>query len=245
MTARLITGAIVFTALVGGCATPGVLRELPDPLFGAVRPAPAPAARPVRPRLIPEPVLPREPELRRIRGATVVVDAGHGGKDPGAQGVGPQAEKTVNLDIAMTLAQLLEERGARVVTTRNTDRFISLDERAALAERYGADLFVSIHADSAQRASATGTTVYIARGASGQSVHAAESIVSALERAGIECRGVEDAGFRVLMGHSRPAVLIECGFLSNYAEARRLAIPSYQADLAAAITDGIADHFSR
>jgi len=176
---------------------------------------------------------------------TIVVDAGHGGKDPGALGVGPLPEKTININVAMKLARLLEQRGAHVVTTRDSDRFITLDGRAALAERTRADLFVSIHADAARRASATGATVYIARNAHRESVQAAESILAALERAGIECRGIRRAGFRVLVGHSRPAVLVECGYLTNRAEAQRLSTPSYQAHITEAVAEGIADHFSR
>lgn len=239
--AGLATGLIVLTALVGGCATPGVLPQLPDPLFGSVHRRPT-----VLPERVPEPVPPPvAPGPRPIRGVTVVVDAGHGGKDPGALGVGPQPEKTVNLGIATMLAGLLEERGARVITSREGDRFISLDGRAALAERSRADLFVSIHSDAARRSSASGATVYIARNASTDSVLAGESIAAALRRAGISCRGVRRAGFRVLVGHSRPAVLVECGFLTNPGEAYLLATPAYQAKIAAAIADGITNHLSR
>ena len=171
-----------------------------------------------------------------------MVDAGHGGKDPGALGVGPMREKAVNLAVARRLAGLLRHRGATVVTTRDSDVFISLDGRAETAERYRADLFVSIHADAAQRSSASGATVYIARNASWASSRAGERIAGAFKRAGIACRGVNKAGFRVLVGHSRPAVLVECGFLTNYYEARLLATGAYQAKLAAAIADGITDH---
>ena len=237
----LIFGLIALVTLAGGCAAPGVLRQLPDPLFGSVHRRPA-----VLPERVPEPVPPPvAPGPRPIRGVTVVVDAGHGGKDPGALGVGPQPEKTINLNIATMLAGLLEERGARVITSREGDRFISLDGRAALAERSRADLFVSIHADAARRSSASGATVYIARNASTESVQAGESIAAALKREGIQCRGVRRAGFRVLVGHSRPAVLVECGFLTNPSEAYLLATPAYQARVAAAIADGIANHLAR
>ena len=124
--------------------------------------------------------------------------------------------------MARELARLLRERGAEVVTTRDSDRFITLNGRASLAERTRADLFVSIHADAAGRAGASGATVYVARDASPQSRRAARSIEAALERAGIACRGIQRAGFRVLVGHSRPAVWIECGFLTSRGEARRL-----------------------
>lgn len=234
-------GLVALVTLAGGCAGPGVLRDLPDPVFAAPRqwPVPPPAA-------VPQPFPPsREPSPRPMGAVTIVVDAGHGGKDPGALGVGPLPEKTININVAMKLARLLEQRGAHVVNTRDSDRFITLDGRAALAERTRAHLFVSIHADAAPRAGVTGATVYIARNAHRESVQAAESILAALERAGIECRGIRRAGFRVLVGHSRPAVLVECGYLTNRAEAQRLSTPSYQAHIAEAVAEGIADHFSR
>ena len=152
-------------------------------------------------------------------------------------------EETVNLGVALKLIPLLEQRGARVIATRTGDYFITLDARADMAEQARADLFVSIHADACPRSSVAGATIYVARGASGASHHAAGSIAAALESSGIACRGVRKAGFRVLVGHSRPAVLIECGYLTNYHEARLLGTSAYQARLADAIADGITDHF--
>lgn len=230
---------VVLTILAGGCASPGIIRDLPNPVFPTVAKQPTPPVA-VTPKPTPAP---QQPDMGRIGAATIVVDAGHGGHDPGAQGVSAAPEKTVNLSVAMHLAARLEGAGAEVITTRNTDRFIPLDGRAALAERARADLFVSIHADAAQRASVSGATVYIARNASRQSQHAAEAIIAALDRAGIECRGIHRAGFRVLVGHSRPAVLIECGFLTNHADAGKLNNSSYQAELAEVIAEGIVDHF--
>lgn len=217
----------------------GSLSFYPTPIFDTHVPRVEPVASPEpTPGKIVQPVTP--PSLK-----TVVVDAGHGGRDPGALGVGPLPEKTVNLSVAMRLARLLAASGIDVVTTRATDRFIPLDGRSEIAEHSHADLFVSIHADSAPNSQVTGATVYIARDAAPQSRRAADCIVGALERAGIECRGIRRAGFRVLVGHSRPAVLVECGYLSNYFEAHRLSQPAHQARLAAAIAEGITHHLLR
>ncbi|MFH0981304.1 MAG: N-acetylmuramoyl-L-alanine amidase [Planctomycetota bacterium] len=236
-----VAALVGFCGLAGGCVGPGVIRDLPDPVF------PAALAQPSSPIAVAPPVLPapREPAPRRMGSVTVIVDAGHGGDDPGAHGVAPVPEKRINLAIALELAHALEERGANVITTRESDRFIPLDDRAALADRTHTDLFVSIHADSSPRAEVSGATVYIARSASAASRDAAENIVAALERAGVECRGISQADFRVLARHSRPAVLVECGYLTNRAEAERLSTTSYQARLAAAIAEGITEHFSR
>lgn len=230
---------------LAGCAGPHIVNDLPAPVFGTmverpVAPAPRPAPRPEVPLI----TRPRPASTPGLRGVTVVVDAGHGGKDPGAVGVGPVPEKVVNLAVARRLAGLLRARGANVVTTRDSDVFVTLDGRAATADRTGCSLFVSIHSDAARRGNASGSTVYIARNALPESRAAADSVAQALQRAGIPFRGVNSAGFRVLVGHSRPAMLIECGFLTHHQEARRLATPAYQDRIANAIADGITAHFA-
>jgi N-acetylmuramoyl-L-alanine amidase len=203
----------------------------------AYRPAPPPVKRP--------PVVTERPfdPVRPIGPVTIVIDPGHGGKDPGARGMSRVPEKEIVLAVGNDVARLLSACGARVISTRTDDRFIELDTRAAIAQRSRADLFVSIHADAASRKSATGATIYIARSASRQSRQAARCIADAFARAGIQCRGIRRAGFRVLVGHSRPAVLIECGYLTNRVEARRLNSPAYLSQLASVITDGIATFF--
>jgi N-acetylmuramoyl-L-alanine amidase len=90
-----------------------------------------------------------------------VLDAGHGGIDPGATGISGQHEKHVTLDMAMRVAALLEERGdIRVVLTRETDTYLRLRDRVAVARREAADLFLSLHADSYPEAWLRGASVY-------------------------------------------------------------------------------------
>jgi N-acetylmuramoyl-L-alanine amidase len=96
--------------------------------------------------------------LRSIQ--TVVLDPGHGGKDPGAIGVGGLREKDVTLALARALAPRLEARGFRVVLTREGDRHLELEERSALAEASRGDLFVSLHANAARRRSVRGIETY-------------------------------------------------------------------------------------
>jgi N-acetylmuramoyl-L-alanine amidase len=92
----------------------------------------------------------------------VLIDPGHGGRDPGATGVsGTVSEKQLTLAMATELADLLEQRGrVRVALTREDDRYLSLDQRAAIARRIGASLFISLHMDSAPNPLARGTTLY-------------------------------------------------------------------------------------
>ena len=232
----------VLGLVLAGCATPErVVKDLPPP-FTAAQPPRASLLLPPTPR--PPPL--EAPATRALREATIVIDAGHGGKDPGAPGRWGSCEKTIVLAVAKQAARLLADRGATIIMTRTSDVFIELDDRAATAERSQADLLVSIHADAAPNNSdASGASLYIARSASLDSQRAARSIASALKRAGIEYRGLNRAGFRVLVGHSRPAVLVECGFLTNAGDARLLSTPSYRSRIAAALAEGIANHFSQ
>ncbi|MGB0621965.1 MAG: N-acetylmuramoyl-L-alanine amidase [Myxococcota bacterium] len=97
-------------------------------------------------------------EMRRVQ--TVVVDPGHGGRDPGALGVDGLREKDVNLGIARALATQLRARGFDVVLTREDDRALPLEERSAIAESAGGDVFVSIHANASRRKGTRGIEIY-------------------------------------------------------------------------------------
>jgi N-acetylmuramoyl-L-alanine amidase len=107
-----------------------------------------------------------KPQEDYIKGAytgllkTIIVDAGHGGRDAGAIGYGGLEEKDVNLDIAKRVRKDFEAAGLKVVMTRDDDEFITLQERTALASRIGADLFVSIHANAHKNRRSRGTEVY-------------------------------------------------------------------------------------
>lgn len=93
---------------------------------------------------------------------TIVIDPGHGGKDPGAKGKHGLQEKDIVLDVGHRLKELVEDKlGAKVVMTREDDVFIPLGERTAIANRIGADLFVSVHANSSTREGARGVETYL------------------------------------------------------------------------------------
>jgi len=171
----------------------------------------------------------------------VVIDAGHGGDDPGATSCTGYYEKTVNLSVARKTASLLRQRGLRVIMTREGDEFIELEERAAIANRNNAKLFVSIHSNSTERSSARGFTIYEARSASRSSRQAAEAIARAMAKTGLDNTGVREADYKVLIYTEGPAVLVELGYLSNYQEAALLKDSSFQDRLAEAIAKGISD----
>lgn len=233
----------------GGCNVPGSSRptmaqtgsgyEYPIPLLksqsGNTTYTPPPV--PVPSNIRGEPVL----------NATVVIDAGHGGKDPGApaNGVSRLPEKEVVLDIGLKVLSELEQEGVNVIATRRDNRFIELEERAAVAERSHADLFVAIHADASKNSDTSGVTVYICREASDASRRAAHCIREAFERNGFEVRGIQHGDFKVLIEHSRPAVLVECGYLTNYSDAQRLNSPYYRTKVAQVVAEGILKYFNR
>jgi N-acetylmuramoyl-L-alanine amidase len=182
------------------------------------------------------------PVPRRLSG-TVVIDPGHGGKDPGATSVLGFYEKDINLSVALEVARLLEQRGLRVKMTRTDDYYVELEDRAAIANNIEADLFVSIHADSFPKNTRRGYTIYIANAASSSSRKAANAIARSMSGTGLNSFGVDTANYHVLTGTRGPAVLVELGYLSNRREAALLRSSSFQDRLAQAVADGICDYF--
>ncbi len=184
----------------------------------------------------PSPVVPPNPIKPK---ALVVIDAGHGGQDPGARSIGGFHEKDINLTVALKVADLLEQRGIGVLMTRQQDRFIELEERANIANRRNADLFVSIHSDSNPDRSRQGFTVFVARAASAEAYRAANCIGQAMAGTGADSHGIREADYKVLVNTSGPAVLVEIGYLSNLQDTARLRDPVWQNRIAQAVATGI------
>ena len=135
-------------------------------LFGLSIPVPHLGRDYVIKLVLPDPDAPRDlPEVMGPEDSSrplVVIDAGHGGHDPGALG-GGYKEKTIVLGLALALRdELLRQGGVRVALTRNDDRFLVVEERYQIARELGADLFISIHADSAgERSTVSGASIYV------------------------------------------------------------------------------------
>ena len=215
----------------------------------------------------------------------VVIDPGHGGKDPGALAIVGGVEKEITLAAAQALKGLLEADGRyKVHLTREGDTYVALDDRVSLARDWGADLFISLHADAAGSASVAGASVYTisARGerridaeagknnwkipiedgtperVSGiledlvkretrtRSAEFAELLLPELAAAGPVLRGTHrNAGFYVLLAPDVPAVLLELGFLTNEADAKRLSSERGRKASVTAIKRGIDAYFDR
>lgn len=191
-----------------------------------------------------------QPDQRRL--PVVVVDAGHGGKDPGAvrtYGSGRVRvqiqEKDLNLDAALELTRLLRDRGVRVVTTRTDDSTVSLDERVKIADQTSPALMVSIHADAEKKetGNAHGFTVFVGKNASAASLAAAKRIEKRLSGTRVHSRGVRrhEEAIRVLVKPKCPSVLVEMGFMSNPRDLSELMQADHRLLLAKAIAEGVMD----
>ncbi|MEQ8995754.1 MAG: N-acetylmuramoyl-L-alanine amidase [Coleofasciculus sp. B1-GNL1-01] len=177
------------------------------------------------------------PGVRNTR-VVVMLDPGHGGRDPGAVGIGGLQEKNVILPISLQVAQLLEQQGVQTILTRSDDRFISLRGRVQLAEQTNVDLFVSIHANaiSLSRPDVNGVETYYY--ANGRGL--AEAIQnSLLQSTGMRNRGVKRGRFYVIRRTSMPSALVEVGFVTGAEDAPRLATPEFRSLIAQAIARGI------
>ena len=170
---------------------------------------------------------------------TVVVDAGHGGKDNGALRRYGGAEKNATLDVARRLAAKLRESQFQVVMTRSSDTFISLDQRAAISNRQDNAIFVSIHFNDSGRRGIRGFETYYHSRVARPLAHRIQHQIMTLP--GAVNRGVKTANFRVLRKAEYPAVLVECGFLSNRKEGAAARSASRRDDLADKIAEAIVD----
>lgn len=192
---------------------------------------------------------------------TVIIDPGHGGNDSGASARGLQ-EKRISLDLAQRLAAELRNLGFTVMLTRKDDTYVSLPDRIQLAQAVPAAIFVSLHCDYANHASAHGFEIYRAETKSAavlamvQTAGGSEPLaiseaqlagaISNSLSVGLRCdhHAIKTANFFVLRNLDMPALLIECGFLTNPDDAKALADPAFRTKVAGAIAKGIAFYHS-
>ena len=184
-----------------------------------------------------------EPSQKPLRQRLIVVDAGHGGTDPGASSpFSPLVEKQLTLDIALRLRRLLQQAGYRVQMTREADVYISLAERVAIANKLQADAFVSVHLNSFPRpGESEGTEVYYW---TPQSFPLAEAIYrNLLALVGRKGNGVRQRRFYVIHHTTMPSVLVEACYLNHPEEERLLRDENFREKIALAIFRGIVEFF--
>lgn len=196
----------------------------------------------------------------------VVIDAGHGGKDPGAVGPTGLKEKDITLDVAQRLNKYLKSKNIKTVMTRDSDKFVALAERTSIANKSGGKLFISLHCNSAKQRKAQGMETYFLAPSKTERAtevalleneairfedsrdqyrelteesyilmtmtqatftHESELLAGKVQetvakKAGLKDRGVDQAGFYVLIGASMPSILFEMAFISNKEEEKKL-----------------------
>jgi N-acetylmuramoyl-L-alanine amidase len=181
-------------------------------------------------------------ETSREASTTVVIDAGHGGFDRGGIPGQRIPEKEMTLDVAQRLKGLLVATGYHVVMTRDSDVFVPLPTRVAIANSYQNGIFVCIHFNSATRIGADGIETYFYSRNSLPLASAVHYFVAG--GAPSPNRGVRRRGYYVLRKTKIPAMLVECGFLTNPNEGQYAESPSYRQKLAEEIAAGVRGRFS-
>ena len=169
----------------------------------------------------------------------ICLDAGHGG-EPGAVN-GSKYESVATLDIAFKVGAELERKGYEVVYTRTTDKHITLAERCAISNNNGANAFVSIHLNASTNRNAHGIETWHYYKVGDKTKELANNIQNALIKStGATNRGVKTTETLYVLKHTiAPAVLVECGFISNHEESELLFDDDYQNKIANAIVLGL------
>lgn len=175
----------------------------------------------------------------------LVLDAGHGGKDPGAVGANGLQEKECTLYIAQKCGEILKEQGIIVKQTRTDDSYIGLSERAQIANDDGAKYFISIHINNADIKSAMGMEVYaLAQGGESENLASVE-LKYLIDETKLSNRGVKFANFAVLRETNMPAVMVEIGFISNSNEEQLLRNDGFKDRVALALAKGYLDYIGK
>ncbi|MFG6148413.1 SH3 domain-containing protein [Halobacillus sp. B23F22_1] len=177
-----------------------------------------------------------------LSGKTIVVDAGHGGFDPGAIGRSGTYEKTLTLQTAQKLKATLERNGADVVMTRANDSYLSLSARTALSNASKGDAFISVHYNSVpQSIKATGINTYFY---SSNTRKLASNVQSGVTQAtGLRDRGIRQGNFHVIRANNKPSIMVELGFISDADEEKVVKSSNYQSKASQGITNGLIQYF--
>ena len=208
-----------------------------------------------------DPIL-RPSTIPRHNVRTIVIDAGHGGKDPGCQN-GVIKEKNITLQVAHRLANLLKKRGYNVIMTRQSDIYPTLDQRVNATNKIKPDLYISLHCNAAANATVSGIEVYCATAAGSApsdskviskrtcvsnaydlenaylAYHVQKRLVTATQA---DDRGARHKRFKVIADTNAPCILIEMGFLTNAAECQALSQAQRQMLTGTAIANAIEEY---
>lgn len=211
------------------------------------------------PPRISTPAMPREmlgedrSWIQKQGSFVAVIDPGHGGDDYGTHSNGKPTyhEKHLNLATAKILKSYLEQNGIIVIMTRQDDTFIALDKRADFANRMKPTLFVSVHYNSAPSKEADGVEVFYYRcekdkKRTKESRLLAKAVLDqVISTTKANSRGVKNGNFAVIRETNMPAILIECGFLTNDKEMESIKDPAYMKKIAWGIAQGVKSYLQK
>lgn len=180
-----------------------------------------------------------------IAEATIVVDAGHGGKDPGAISSDQKIyEKDIALSTALQLRDRLQDAGVNVILTRSEDNFVSLGQRVEIGHANNADAFISLHYDTVEAAnSMSGTTTYYGIEANRELAETVNRYLA--QNTPLPNNGVRLADYHVLRTNKQPAILLELGYMNNDSDTQYISTSAYQASIVEAIYQGLREYYGQ
>ena len=209
----------------------------------------AAAPRPARPAVPARPA--QNAKTGPLSGRVILVDAGHGGTDGGARAKNSGIwEKELNLQTALALKTLLEEDGAAVIMTRETDMQYSENKRADLTARLdlakegGADMVISVHMNEYRTRRESGPQVFYRAGQEDSRLRAGCIQAALIEMLNPQKKRTALAGDYFILSLDVPSVLVECGFISNAAEEALLLTQDYREKVAQGIRDGLLEYYA-
>ena len=179
-----------------------------------------------------------------IEHAKIVIDPGHGGDDPGAVVTfSEKHEADHTLTTALLLKKELENLGATVILTRESDKSVSLENRAQLSNREQANAFISLHFDSGPNANASGTTGYYFASTSENLAQTVNKYIS--RNLTLKSQGTKFQNFLVLRENKQPSILLELGYLNNPDDNKLIESTEYQENIAKSIASALKEYFQQ
>lgn len=177
-----------------------------------------------------------------LNGINVVLDPGHGGRDPGAIGLNGVYEKKLTLSMAKRIASELESAGATAILTRSSDRYLSLPERLHISSAYHTDVFLSVHFNAHPFSAVNGISTYYYSPENRQLAFNMQA--SLADHTSLHNRGVMHDGFYVLRNNADKALLLELGFLTNSHDLQTIQTSDYANNVSKAIRSALVNHLN-
>lgn len=173
-----------------------------------------------------------------LEGYNIVVDPGHGGADPGAVGIHGNLEKNIVMGAVEEIVSILQESGANVILTRNSDYFVSLPNRVHISNSYNTHAFISLHFNAYPIMDINGVETHYYSGTENYAL--ASALQSSLEQnTPLASRGIKQSDFYVLRENNAPSALLELGFITNPSDLATIKTKEYQNNIAKSIVDGL------